>query len=96
MQTIPTMLPSRAFIDGEFVDARSGETFDTYCPASGEVLTPVAACGPGDVEDAVRSARTAFERGTWRRMAPAERKTILLKFADLIDANAAEIAPRRD
>jgi gamma-glutamyl-gamma-aminobutyraldehyde dehydrogenase len=92
MQATTTLLPSKAFIDGEFVDARSGETFDTYAPATGEVLTPVAACGAEDVDDAVRSARAAFERGTWRRMAPAERKTILLKVADLIEANAAEIA----
>ena len=84
--------PTQAFIDGQFVDATSGETFDTYAPASGQVLAAVAACGTEDVDAAVRSARGAFERGSWRRMAPAKRKEILLEFARLIEANAAEIA----
>ena len=45
--------PARAFIDGASVDAQSGETFDTYAPATGEVLAAVAACGPEDVDRAV-------------------------------------------
>jgi 4-(gamma-glutamylamino)butanal dehydrogenase len=87
-----TSYPTQPFIDGEFVEALSGETFDTYAPASGQVLATVAACGDEDVDVAVRSARAAFEHGSWRRMSPAKRKEILLKFADLIEANAAEIA----
>jgi len=87
-----TTYPTQPFIDGAFVDARSGETFDTYTPATGQVLASVAACGREDVDVAVRSARAAFEQGSWRRMAPAERKAILLAFADAIEANAAEIA----
>jgi acyl-CoA reductase-like NAD-dependent aldehyde dehydrogenase len=52
--------PARAFINGAFVDARTGETFDTYAPATGEVLSAVAACGPADVDEAVSAARAAF------------------------------------
>jgi 4-(gamma-glutamylamino)butanal dehydrogenase len=89
--SLPEM-PSQAYIDGAFVDANSGETFDTLFPASGEVLTPVAACGPEDVDMAVRSALRAFESGTWRGLAPVERRAVLLKLADLIGEHAQEIA----
>jgi gamma-glutamyl-gamma-aminobutyraldehyde dehydrogenase len=84
--------PSRAFIDGEQVDAASGETFDSLAPGTGEVLASVSACGPEDVDRAVKSARAAFEKGTWRDLPPAERKKVLFAFADLIESNAAEIA----
>jgi 4-(gamma-glutamylamino)butanal dehydrogenase len=89
---VSTSYPSRAFIDGEGVDAASGETFDSLAPATGEVLASVSACGPEDVDRAVAAARAAFEKGTWRDLAPAERKRVLFAFADLIEANAAEIA----
>jgi gamma-glutamyl-gamma-aminobutyraldehyde dehydrogenase len=92
VSTETTTAPAQAFIDGAFVDAQSGETFDTYAPATGEVLASLAACGPEDVDRAVRSARKVFERGAWRRMAPAERKRVLLKLADLVEQNASEIA----
>jgi gamma-glutamyl-gamma-aminobutyraldehyde dehydrogenase len=84
--------PARAFINGGFVDPRSGETFDTYAPATGEVLSTVAACGPDDVDWAVEVAREGFEKGEWRRMAPADRKRILLRLADLVEENAQDIA----
>jgi 4-(gamma-glutamylamino)butanal dehydrogenase len=84
--------PAQAFIDGAFVDAQSGERFDTYAPATGEVLGSLAACGPEDVDRAVNSARRVFERGDWHRMAPAQRKKVLLKLADLVEHNASEIA----
>jgi gamma-glutamyl-gamma-aminobutyraldehyde dehydrogenase len=92
MATAEGALPSRAFIAGEPVDAASGETFDTLSPATGEVLTAVSACGPEDVERAVRSARAAFERGEWRDLAPADRKAALLRHADLVEAKAGELA----
>jgi 4-(gamma-glutamylamino)butanal dehydrogenase len=85
-------MPSQAYIDGEFVDASSGETFETFFPATGEVLTPVAACGAEDVDAAVRSAQLAFERATWRGLAPAGRREVLLRLAGLIDEHAEEIA----
>lgn len=84
--------PTKAFIGGAFVDAQSGETFETFSPATGQTLATVASCGPLDVDRAVRGARQAFESGAWSRLAPVERKRVLLRFADLIEANAAEIA----
>jgi gamma-glutamyl-gamma-aminobutyraldehyde dehydrogenase len=84
--------PRGAFIDGRSVPAQDGATFPTENPATGRVLTQVAACAAPDVDRAVRAARRAFEAGTWSRMAPAERKRVLLAFADRLEANALEIA----
>ena len=92
MSTPTITSPGQAFVDGAFVDAASGETFDTLYPGDGRTVATVAACGPQDVDRAVAAARQAFDAGHWRRMAPAERKRILLGFADLIETHAAEIA----
>jgi len=83
---------NQAFINGRFTAARSGETFDTLNPATGKVLTQVAACDAEDVDLAVKAAREAFESGTWSGLAPAERKAIMLRFADLIEEHALELA----
>jgi gamma-glutamyl-gamma-aminobutyraldehyde dehydrogenase len=89
----PITVPApHAFIDGTSVGASSGETFQTMMPATGEVLAEVAACGPNDVDRAVTAARRAFRAGTWSRLAPAERKAIMLRFADGIEANLGELA----
>ena len=82
----------QAFIDGRFVDAASGETFDSINPATGAVLTPVAACDAADVDRAVSAARRAFEDGRWSRRPPAERKAVLLRLAELIRENLQEMA----
>jgi 4-(gamma-glutamylamino)butanal dehydrogenase len=92
MSTPTITSPGQAFVDGAFVDAASGETFDTLYPGDGRTVATVAACGPEDVDRAVAAARKAFDAGHWRRMAPTERKRILLGFADLIETHAAEIA----
>lgn len=82
----------KAFIDGKFVDAASGKTFDSINPATGEVLTAVAECDAADIDLAVAAGRRAFEDGRWSRMAPADRKAVLLKLADLIRTNLEEMA----
>ena len=63
-------LPTQAFIDGSFRPAKSGKTFATTNPATGDVLAQVAACGPEDVDFAVAKARDAFES----RMTAASKK----------------------
>jgi acyl-CoA reductase-like NAD-dependent aldehyde dehydrogenase len=83
---------NQAFIDGNYVDAASGQTFDCVSPIDGRVLTKVAACDEEDVNRAVASARRAFDKGDWRDMAPAKRKRKLLAFADLIDKHSSELA----
>ena len=82
----------QAFIDGKFVDAASGKTFDCISPIDGAILAKVAACDTEDVNRAVKSARAAFEKGVWADMAPKARKRILVKLADLIAKHADELA----
>lgn len=81
-----------AFIDGKFRPARSGQTFTSTNPATGEDLAGVAACDAADVDDAVTAARAAFDNGAWSRAHPADRKAVLLKLADLIEANSRRLA----
>lgn len=83
---------TRPFIDGAFTDATSGDSFTSVSPRDGAVLAEVQAAGIDDVDRAVRSARAAFEDGRWRDLAPRERKSVLLRWADLIRANAEELA----
>ncbi len=81
-----------AFIDGKFVKAQSGETFITENPATGQPLAEITACAAADVDRAVKAARKAFDSGVWSRMKPSDRKAVLLKFADRLEANAGELA----
>jgi len=81
-----------AFIDGAYRDSASGATFATENPATGRVITQIAACDSADVDKAVRSARRAYEQGGWSRCSPGERKDKLLRFADLIEEHAVELA----
>ncbi|MBP2510850.1 gamma-glutamyl-gamma-aminobutyraldehyde dehydrogenase [Agrobacterium tumefaciens] len=85
-------LPANAFIDGAFVPAKSGKTFTSTNPATGEKLADIAACDASDVDHAVAKAREAFEDGRWRQRAPAERREILLEFAKLLERNRHELA----
>jgi gamma-glutamyl-gamma-aminobutyraldehyde dehydrogenase len=83
---------TRLFIDGEFRASKSGRTFDTLNPATGKVLAKVSEGDGADVDAAVAAARRAFETGEWPRMAPRDRKKVLLRFADLIEKNLTELA----
>jgi gamma-glutamyl-gamma-aminobutyraldehyde dehydrogenase len=85
-------LPKQAFIDGRYVDAIAGATFDCIYPGDGELIGHVAACDEKDIDVAVRSARKAFESGVWSRMAPQERRKVLLRFSELILAHREELA----
>ena len=83
---------SQAFIDGKFVDAVSGRKFASINPATGAVLAEVAECDAADIDKAVGAARRAFDDGRWARMAPGNRKAVLLRLADLIRENLTEMA----
>jgi len=78
------------FIDGRFVDAASGETLATLNPHDNTPIVDVALAGKADVDKAVAAATRAFP--AWSRMAAADRGRILLRLADLIEANAEELA----
>ena len=77
-------------IGGEWRDASDGATLTTENPATGEILAEIAEATKEDVDSAVAVARTAFE--TWSQTTPTERANILLKIADLIEANADYLA----
>jgi betaine-aldehyde dehydrogenase len=78
----------RNIINGEAVDAASGETYDIVNPATGEKYATAPASGPEDVDRAMRAAATAFE--SWGETTPAERQLALLKMADALEARADE------
>jgi gamma-glutamyl-gamma-aminobutyraldehyde dehydrogenase/4-guanidinobutyraldehyde dehydrogenase/NAD-dependent aldehyde dehydrogenase len=85
-------IDGRAFINGERAWSRTGQQFDKHSPIDGRKLAAVARCGAPDVDAAVQAARAAFEDGRWSGMPPAKRKRVLIRFADLIQQNATELA----
>ena len=82
----------QAFIGGRYRPALSGATFGCINPATGAVLTKIAACAQQDVDQAVSIARKAFESGAWSRMEPRERKAKLAALADQMAAHSDELA----
>ncbi len=85
-------IEGRAFIQGEYCAAAQGGQFDCISPVDGRVLAQVASCDLADAERAVASARAAFEAGSWAKLAPAKRKAVLIRFADLLEAHREELA----
>ena len=82
----------QAYIDGRYVPAASGETFDCISPIDGRLLARVAATDVADADLAVAAARRAFDDGVWSRQPPRERKRVLLRFAELILEHRDELA----
>jgi phenylacetaldehyde dehydrogenase len=99
--SVPTMEPSVArfvsrthknLINGKWVESSSGESFATFNPATGEILSNVAAGNSTDIDRAVKAARAAFEEGPWSRMTASERTKLIWKLADLLEKNLEEFA----
>src|SRR5580692_614318 len=84
--------PRQLFINGQWVDAASGKTFETPNPATGETLARIAEGDAEDINLAVRAARKAFEEGPWSRMTPSERGRIIWRIGDLILEHTDELA----
>ncbi|GBR52424.1 aldehyde dehydrogenase [Neokomagataea thailandica NBRC 106555] len=85
-------IETRAFIDGKFVSSVSKKTFADVNPANGKLVADISECDQEDVEVAVAAARKAFVAGTWSKLAPRDRKVVLLKLADLLERDAEEFA----
>jgi gamma-glutamyl-gamma-aminobutyraldehyde dehydrogenase len=83
---------ARAFIDGAYVAAASGETFARISPIDGRVIAEIASGAAADIDRAVAAARRSFEQRVWRDADAANKKKVLLRFAELIRDNAEEIA----
>ncbi|MEH7355732.1 aldehyde dehydrogenase family protein [Neobacillus drentensis] len=69
------------FINGKWVEALSGKTFESINPGTGEVNALVSEAGAQDVDLAVKAARKAFESGPWAEMAPSDRGRLLYRAA---------------
>jgi aldehyde dehydrogenase (NAD+) len=80
----------KLFIDGKWVDGKEGKTFKVYNPSNGEYLTTCVDAWREDVDLAVKAGWKAFE--SWKNVSPQERSRMLLKIADLIDANTESLA----
>ncbi|WP_122559010.1 aldehyde dehydrogenase [Pseudomonas viridiflava] len=85
-------IEGRAFIQGEYTHAASGETFECISPVDGRVLASIASCDATDAERAIASARSTFNLGVWSRLAPSKRKAAMIRFAGLLKQNADELA----
>ena len=85
-------IENRLFINGEYTAAAENETFETVDPVTQAPLANIARGKSVDIDRAVSAARRVFERGDWSLSSPAKRKAVLNKLADLIEANAEELA----
>lgn len=83
---------TQAFIDGAYVNAASGKTFGCISPIDGQCRAQIAECDAEDVGRAVKASRRAFESGVWSETSPVHRKKTLLKFAQLLEKHAEELA----
>ncbi len=83
---------THAVIDGQLVPAASGRTYADCTARDGSEIAQVAACDAVDADRAVAAARSAFDDGRWSDVAPAERKRVLLRFAEAIRADLEYLA----
>ena len=81
----------RMLINGEWVRAASGKTFESRNPATGDVLATVAEGDKEDIDRAVAAARAAFE-GSWSKWKPYERQALLLKIAEIVEKHYDELS----
>ncbi|KAJ8733361.1 hypothetical protein PYW08_001659 [Mythimna loreyi] len=82
----PEIKYTKLFIDNEWVDAKSGKTFDTYNPHDGSVIAKVAEGDKADIDLAVAAAKRAFHRNSeWRQLDASQRGAILHKFSELVE-----------
>lgn len=80
----------KLFIDGKWTAGTGSKTFNCYCPANGELLATCVNATKEDVDAAVKAAWKAWP--AWKTVSPQARAAMMLKIADLIDANAEKLA----
>ncbi|CAM7738224.1 aldehyde dehydrogenase PuuC [Klebsiella michiganensis] len=85
-------IETRLFINGEYSAAADNSVFATVDPTAQQTLAEVARGKKADVDRAVQAARGVFDRGDWSQASPAQRKAVLHKFADLMEAHREELA----
>ncbi|WP_254511770.1 aldehyde dehydrogenase family protein [Anatilimnocola floriformis] len=88
----PKIQQTTCFIDGQWVPAQSGKTFATYNPATEELIADVAEGDAADIDAAAKAARKQFDSGEWSKMDARDRGRLMLKLADLMEAEIDELA----
>jgi 4-(gamma-glutamylamino)butanal dehydrogenase len=89
---ILTVSPQKLFINGKYVEAQDGAMHDVLSPIDGKVFSAIALASAADADIAVTAARISFESGVWSKAAPATRKKVMHRIADLIEKHALELA----
>ena len=89
--TADDLTPALPFVNGRPAPTTSGDFFETYDPSNGVKLLEIGNGTAADADVAVAAARQSFEKGSWRRASPQEKKSILLRWADLILGNAPRL-----
>ena len=100
LKEIPTSSPvtqflataKRMLINGKWVPAASGKTFEVTNPATGNVIAHAAEGDKADIDAAVQAARRALESGPWATMTPSARGKMIWRIGDLISKYADELA----
>jgi aldehyde dehydrogenase (NAD+) len=82
----------KMYIDGQWLNAASGKTYEVINPATEEVIASVPLGGVEDVEKAIDAARAAFDNGPWPRMSPGERAEVILKLARMVEENKSQFS----
>jgi aldehyde dehydrogenase (NAD+) len=87
-----TLKEYQTYIDGEWCNAASGKTFQTFDPYTGEPWALIPECGAADVDRACEAAHRAFERGPWPGLTQSARGKLLRRIAGLIAEHAEHLA----
>ena len=83
--------PLRMYVDGRWIEATSGRTYAIPNPATEETVAEVPDATRADMTAAIAAARSAFDRGPWRKTTPADRRAILLRIADELERRKEEL-----
>nr|XP_056703525.1 mitochondrial 10-formyltetrahydrofolate dehydrogenase [Euleptes europaea] len=92
VNNITVKMPHQCFINGQFIDAEDGKTYDSINPTDGSVIAQVSLATISDVDKAVAAAKEAFEQGEWGRMNARERGRLMYRLADLMEEHQEELA----
>ena len=92
MSTTSTLTRYRMYVGGEWIDAGSGDVFESDNPYLGEPWALIPRGTASDADRAVRAAHAAFTSGEWPRLTASKRGALLRRLADLITEKSAELA----
>ncbi|KAM4021993.1 cytosolic 10-formyltetrahydrofolate dehydrogenase isoform 1-T4 [Anomaloglossus baeobatrachus] len=85
-------IPHQLFINGQFIDAEGGKTYETINPTDGNAICKVSLAQVSDIDKAVAAAKDAFENGEWGKINPRDRGRLIYRLADLMEEHQEELA----